>query len=302
MDPAISVRGLTKKFGDVLALDGLDLEVKRGEVHGFLGPNGSGKSTTLRVLLGLVRADGGSATVLGSDPWHQAVPLHRRLAYVPGEVNLWPTLSGGESIDLLGRLRGGVDRARRESLIERFALDPTRKGRTYSAGNRQKVALVAAFAADTELLILDEPAAGLDPSTEAVLRECISEAAAAGRTILLSSHVLAEVDALCSAITIIRAGKTVRSGARVDLRHLTRTTITATTRIRPAPIAGTPGVHNMRQLDDPHSVTFDVDSDQLDPVLTTLTGLGIVAITANPPTLEGLFVDEARAESVKATQ
>ena len=296
MDLAISVRGLTKKFGEVLALDGLDLEVKSGEVHGFLGPNGSGKSTTIRVLLGLLRADGGSASVLASDPWHDSVPVHRRLAYVPGDVNLWPNLSGGEAIDLLGRLRGGLDPVRRASLIERFELDPTRKGRTYSKGNRQKVALVAALAADTELLILDEPTSGLDPLMEAVFQECITEFARSGRTVLLSSHILAEVDALCHAVTIIRAGRTVQAGTLSELRHFTRTTVTATTRIRPTPIANVPGVHNLQKGEDANTVTFDVDSDQIDPVMTTLTGLGIVSITANPPTLEDLFLREYRDE------
>ncbi|QNG18290.1 ABC transporter ATP-binding protein [Rhodococcus triatomae] len=292
MDLAISVRGLTKTFGDVSALNGLDLEVPVGRIHGFLGPNGSGKSTTIRILLGLIRADGGRASVLGADPWTQAVPLHRRLAYVPGDVTLWPNLTGGEAIDLLGRLRGGVDRRRRDELIERFDLDPTRRGRTYSRGNRQKVALIAALAADVDLLVLDEPTTGLDPLMEAVFRDCITEFASAGHTALLSSHVLAEVDALCESVTIIRAGRTIQSGTLADLRQFTRTTVTATTRIKPNPIAGAPGVHHLRVGATPNTVTFDVDSDQLDPVLTTLTGLGIVAVKAQPPTLEDLFLRE----------
>ncbi|MFZ2176515.1 MAG: ABC transporter ATP-binding protein [Rhodococcus sp. (in: high G+C Gram-positive bacteria)] len=296
MHLAISARGLTKKFGDVHAVDGLDLEVKAGEVHGILGPHGSGKTTTLRILLGMLRADGGTASVLGTDPWRSPASLRRRLAYVPGEVNLWPHLSGGEAIDLLGRLRGGLDRVRHEFLIERFALDPTRKGDTYSPGDRQKVALVAAFAADVELLILDEPMSGADPVMAAVFQECLSEFASEGRTVLLSSHLVTEVDALCRGVTIIRSGKTVQAGNLSELRHFMRTTITATTRIRPSPIATVAGVHNLRQGADAHTVTFDVDSDQIDPVLTTLTGLGIVSITANPPTLEDLFLREYHEE------
>lgn len=293
MDPVISVRGLAKRFGDVHALDGLDLEVGPGEVHGFLGPNGSGKSTTIRVLLGLLRADGGDVSVLGADPWRDAVSLHRHLAYVPGDVNLWPNLTGGEAIDLFGRLRGGLDDKRRQELMERFELDPTRKGRTYSKGNRQKVALIAALAADAQLLILDEPTSGLDPLMEAVFQQCIGEATRDGRTILLSSHILAEVESLCGVVTIIRAGRTVQSGTLRELRHLTRTTVTATTRQSPDGLGSVPGVHNLQALDDQdNSVTFDVDSERVDSVMSTLAGLGVVSITAHPPTLEDLFLRE----------
>ena len=227
--PAIAIQGLVKTFGSTRALDGLDLEVAEGEVHGFLGPNGAGKSTTIRVLLGLLRADSGSATLLGGDPWREATALHRRLAYVPGDVTLWPNLSGGEAIDLLGRLRGGLDERRRASLLERFELDPTKKGRAYSKGNRQKVALVSALASDVELLILDEPTSGLDPLMEEVFRECVSEERSRGRTVLLSSHILSEVEALCDRVTIIRAGRTVETGTLSELRHLTRITIEAET-------------------------------------------------------------------------
>ena len=232
--PAIEISGLVKTFGEFRALDGLDLEVATGEVHGFLGPNGAGKSTTIRVLLGLLRSDGGEARLLGGDPWRDAVALHRRLAYVPGDVNLWPTLSGGEAIDLLGRLRGGLDPQRRADLLERFELDPTKKGRAYSKGNRQKVALVAALASDAELLVLDEPTSGLDPLKEAVFTSCIEEVREAGRTVLLSSHILAEVEKLCDRVTIIRAGKTVETGTLADLRHLTRTSIAVETLARAA--------------------------------------------------------------------
>ena len=227
MTTAISVTGLVKTFGQTRALDGLDLTVRTGEVHGFLGPNGSGKSTTIRVLLGLLRADAGEIHLLGGNPWTDATSLHRRLAYVPGDVSLWPNLSGGEVIDLLGRLRGGLDENRRAELLERFDLDPTKKGRTYSKGNRQKVALVAALASNVELLILDEPTSGLDPLMEAVFQDCIAEERERGRTVLLSSHVLAEVEALCQRVSIIRLGRTVESGTLTELRHLTRTSISA---------------------------------------------------------------------------
>src|SRR6186997_778940 len=227
MQNAIEVSGLHKSFGPTVALDGLDLTVATGEVHGFLGPNGAGKSTTIRVLLGLLRGDGGSATLLGGDPWRDATALHRRLAYVPGDVTLWPNLSGGEVIDLLGRLRGGLDKQRRAELLERFQLDPRKKGRTYSKGNRQKVALVAALASDVELLILDEPTSGLDPLMERTFRDVVTEEARTGRTVLLSSHILAEVEALCDRVSIIRAGRTVETGALADLRHLTRTSVRA---------------------------------------------------------------------------
>src|SRR6266511_2560016 len=247
METVITVSGLTKSFGRTRALDGLDLVVRAGEVHGFLGPNGAGKSTTIRILLGLLRADSGSAELLGGDPWRDAVALHRRLAYVPGDVTLWPTLTGGEIIDLLGRLRGGLDQRRRAELLERFDLDPTMKARAYSKGNRQKVALVAALAADVELLLLDEPTAGLDPLMEAVFRETVEEARRAGRSVLLSSHILAEVEALCDRVSIIRNGRTVESGTLVDLRHLTRTSVTAET-TRPVPdLSDLAGVHDVRR-------------------------------------------------------
>src|SRR6266540_489836 len=263
METVITVSGLTKSFGRTRALDGLDLVVRAGEVHGFLGPNGAGKSTTIRILLGLLRADSGSAELLGGDPWRDAVALHRRLAYVPGDVTLWPTLTGGEIIDLLGRLRGGLDQRRRAELLERFDLDPTMKARAYSKGNRQKVALVAALAADVELLLLDEPTAGLDPLMEAVFRETVEEARRAGRSVLLSSHILAEVEALCDRVSIIRNGRTVESGTLVDLRHLTRTSVTAET-TRPVPdLSDLAGVHDVRR--NGAHIRCQVDTAQLDP-------------------------------------
>jgi len=285
---AIEISGLVKTFGHVRALDGLDLSVETGEVQGFLGPNGAGKSTTIRVLLGLLRADSGEARMLGGDPWRDAVELHRRIAYVPGEVNLWPQLTGGEAIDLLSRLRGGLDAARRQELIERFDLDPTKKCRTYSKGNRQKVALVAALASDAELLLLDEPTSGLDPLKDTVFRECIEEVRQAGRTVLLASHMLAEVEALCDRVTIIRAGKTVESGSLADLRHLTRTAIDVETVREPDGLEALSGVHNL-QVED-HRARFDVDTARLDDALRHISGLGVRTLTSTPPTLEELFL------------
>src|SRR5580692_10219494 len=240
MTEAIAVSALRKSYGKTVALDGLELSVAEGEVHGFLGPNGAGKTTTIRVLLGLLHADGGTARLLGGDPWSDATALHRRLAYVPGDVTLWPNLTGGEVIDLLGRLRGGIDAKRRASLLERFDLDPTKKARAYSKGNRQKVALIAALASDVELLILDEPTSGLDPLMEATFRECIEEEAGGGRTVLLSSHILSEVEALCERVTIIRAGRTVESGTLAAMRHLTRTSIAADLARKPADLGASP--------------------------------------------------------------
>jgi ABC-2 type transport system ATP-binding protein len=286
-DDAISVSGLVKTFGRTRALDGLDLSVRTGEVHGFLGPNGAGKSTTIRVLLGMLKADGGATRLLGGDPWTEAVELHRRLAYVPGDVTLWPNLSGGEVIGLLGRLRGGLDKQRRKELLERFDLDPRKKARTYSKGNRQKVALVAAFASDVELLLLDEPTSGLDPLMEEVFREVVQEHRQ-DRTVLLSSHILAEVEALCDRVTIIRDGRTVETGTLADLRHLTRTSIEADLSNPVTGLGDLPGVHDL-QMRDAH-VKFDVETHDLDKVLRVLTEAGVKSLVSQPPTLEELFL------------
>jgi ABC-2 type transport system ATP-binding protein len=288
MATAIAVSGLVKTFGPTRALDGLDLSVEAGEVHGFLGPNGAGKSTTIRVLLGLLRADSGTAALLGGDPWGDAVALHRRLAYVPGDVSLWPNLTGGEAIDLLGRLRGGLDPRRRADLLERFDLDPTKKGRAYSKGNRQKVALVAALASDAELLILDEPTSGLDPLMEAVFQGCVRELKAAGRTVLLSSHILAEVEALCHRVSIIRAGRTVEVGTLDELRHLTRTSIVVETEQPPHGLAELEGVHDLQV--DGHEARFSVETARLEGALEALTRLGVRSLVSRPPTLEELFL------------
>jgi ABC-2 type transport system ATP-binding protein len=300
MAPVIAVSGLVKTFGTSRALDGLDLEVEPGEVHGFLGPNGAGKSTTIRVLLGLLRADAGSVRLLGGDPWRDAVALHRRLAYVPGDVTLWPGLTGGEAIDLLGRLQGGLDPARRAELLERFDLDPRKRARTYSKGNRQKVALVAALASDAELFVLDEPTSGLDPLMEAVFQEEVRALRDQGRTVLLSSHVLAEAERLCDRLTIVRRGRTVQSGTLAELRHLTRTSVTVST-ARPVPgLAALPGVHGLRT--EGGLLHMDVDADALDDVVSQLAGSGVRSLVSAPPTLEELFLrhygDELAAEGL----
>ncbi|GGQ37673.1 ABC transporter ATP-binding protein [Streptomyces althioticus] len=291
MTKAISVSGLRKTFGRTRALDGLDLSVGTGEVHGFLGPNGAGKSTTIRVLLGLLRADSGTAEVLGQDPWRDAVALHRRIAYVPGDVELWPGLTGGEAIDLLARLRGGLDERRRTELVERFDLDPTKKGRAYSKGNRQKVAIVAALASDAELLLLDEPTAGLDPLMEVVFQDVIAEAKAAGRTVLLSSHILAQVEKLADRVSIVRQGRTVQSGTLGELRHLTRTTVEAETERPATDLARLPGVHDLRTVDEATGrIRFTVDGPQVGTAVRALTDLGVRSLVSHPPTLEELML------------
>ncbi|MFG3619959.1 ATP-binding cassette domain-containing protein [Nocardia sp. NPDC047654] len=304
MSDIIEVRGLRKTFGHVTALDGLDLTVTEGEIHGFLGPNGAGKSTTIRVLLGILRATGGQARLFGRDPWADAVALHRELAYVPGDVTLWPSLSGGETIDLLSRMRGGLDEKRRDELIERFDLDPRKKARTYSKGNRQKVALVAALASGARLLLLDEPTSGLDPLMEQVFRECVHEARERGATVLLSSHILSEVEVLCDRVTIIRAGRTVESGSLSDLRHLSRTSITAELVGDAGDLSRIPGVEDI-EFDD-HTLRCQVDNEHLGELIRVLGDAGVRSLTSTPPTLEELFlrhyhVDGHDAESAAVT-
>jgi ABC-2 type transport system ATP-binding protein len=298
MTDAISVTGLVKNFGRTRALDGLDLTVRTGEVHGFLGPNGAGKSTTIRVLLGLLRADAGEVTLLGGDPWRDVATLHRRIAYVPGDVTLWPNLSGGEVIDLLGRLRGGQDAKRKAELLERFELDPRKKGRAYSKGNRQKVALVAALASDAELLILDEPTSGLDPLMEEVFQKCVQEERDNGRTVLLSSHILSEVEALCDRVSIIRKGRTVETGSLSELRHLTRTALSVELANPPDDLADLAGAHNVKV--DGNRVNMEVDNAKLDDVLSRLTQAGVRSLVSRPPTLEELFLRHYEAEPAAA--
>ena len=297
---AIEVTGLEKSFGRTRALDGLDLTVPTGTVAGFLGPNGSGKSTTIRILLGLLKADGGTARLLGGDPWREGVELHRRLAYVPGDVTLWPNLTGGQAIDILGALRGDVDRKLIDEYLSRFDLDPSKKARSYSKGNRQKVALVAAFASQAELLILDEPTSGLDPLMEGVFTQCVVEAKAQGRSVLLSSHIFAEVEKLCDTVTIIRQGKTVEAGALSDLRHLQRATIRVTLDESPAPLARLAGVHEF-SADGPQ-VSFAVDDSAMPKVLRTLSELGPRGLVSEPPSLEQLFLRHYGATADATTE
>jgi ABC-2 type transport system ATP-binding protein len=285
---AIEINGLVKNFGTVRALDGLDLTVAEGEVHGFLGPNGAGKSTTIRILLGLVRADGGSARLLGGEPWTDAVDLHRQIAYVPGDVTLWPSLTGGETIDLLARMRGGIDEERRAELVERFDLDPSKKARTYSKGNRQKVSLVSAFSSHARLLLLDEPSSGLDPLMENVFQQCVADARDRGVTVLLSSHILAETEALCQRVTIIRAGRTVESGTLDSMRHLSRTSIKAEMIGDPGDITTIKGVEDV--VLDGHTLRAQVDSESLGEVIKRLGDAGVRSLVSQPPTLEELFL------------
>ncbi|HWU47879.1 MAG TPA: ABC transporter ATP-binding protein [Humibacter sp.] len=313
MSTVIETRGLEKSFGRALALDGLDLTVEQGEVHGFLGPNGAGKSTTIRVLLGLIRAGGGSARVFGQDPWSAAARLHDRIAYVPGDVALWPNLSGGEVIDLIARLRGADTRAaayreRRRRLVEAFQFDPRKKARAYSKGNRQKVALIAAFAAPADLYILDEPTSGLDPVMEAVFTEEIQTIAKnEGASVLLSSHILSEVELLCDRVTIIRAGTAVESGSLAELRHLTRTEISfARDGIDEAAVRGIPGAHDVVLVSD--RLHFTVDTADVASVLPRLGELQVQSLIVAPPSLEELFLrhygDEISStdESLAATR
>jgi ABC-2 type transport system ATP-binding protein len=294
--PAVEIQGLCKAFGRTQALDGMDLNVAHGSIAGFLGPNGAGKSTTIRVLLGLLRADSGSVRLLGGDPWRDAVALHRRIAYVPGDVTLWPNLTGQQAIDFLARLRGNnIDTRRRDQLIERFELDPHKKARTYSKGNRQKVAIVAAFSTNAELYILDEPTSGLDPLMEKAFQACVEEVTDHGAAVLLSSHILAEVEKLCDTVTIIRAGRTVRSGSLDELRHLMRTSVTVRTRGDGRLLSQLPYVHDFTSE---NGVTkFSVDRADLDFTMDHLTEIGIEELTVTPASLEDMFLREYQGVS-----
>lgn len=293
----IEISGLIKQFGTTRALDGLDLAVRQGEVHGFLGPNGAGKSTTIRILLGMLRADGGTVSILGGDPWRDVEVIHRRLAYVPGDVALWPNLTGGEVIDLIGHMRGGLDEGRRKDLLERFDLDPRKKGRAYSKGNRQKVALVAALASDAELFLLDEPTAGLDPLMEVVFAEVCHEVTRQGATVLLSSHILSEVEKLADRVSIIRAGRIVQTGTLDDLRTLHQTRVDATVRTAPtaADLTGLPGVSGVEV--DGSRVRFVADADGLDGAMAALSAGGLEALTCTRPSLEELFLDQYEVQA-----
>lgn len=298
----IDVEGLRKNFGDTRALDGLDLTVARGEVHGFLGPNGAGKSTAIRILLGLMRSDGGRATLFGGDPWRDAVELHRRLAYVPGDVTLWPGLSGGQCIDILARAHGGIDETRRRELIERFELDPGRRSRDYSKGNRQKVCLVAALAANVELLILDEPTSGLDPLMEELFQQIVRERRDEGVTVLLSSHIMGEVEALADRVSIIKEGRTVTSGTLTELRRHMHTTVRAVTDREPA-LADLPGVFEVSQHPGEAGRTelqANAEPDAVGALVGRLHSAGIHTLTVTPPSLDDLFLHAFGAGSAAA--
>lgn len=284
----VEVKNLHKKFGNFQALDGVNLALDQGEIYGFIGPNGAGKSTTIRILLGILKASEGKVTIFGKDAWHDAVEIHKRLAYVPGDVNLWPNLTGGEVIDLFMGLRGGNNKHKREELLERFALDPSKKCRTYSKGNRQKVALVAAFASDPELFIFDEPTSGLDPLMEQVFQEYVQSAKDAGKTVLLSSHILSEVEKLCDKVGIIRQGKIIESGTLSEMRHLTRTNLLVETKEPIPTIDEWKGIHNVQK--DGQTLDFQVDSEELDTVIRYVSQYGIIKLESAPPTLEDLFM------------
>jgi ABC-2 type transport system ATP-binding protein len=294
----LKTTNLTKKFGKFTALDGVNIEVNKGEVYGFIGPNGAGKSTTIRVLLGIIKATEGEATIFGKDAWADAVEIHKRIAYVPGDVNLWPNLTGGEVIDLFVKLRGGNNKNRREELINKFELDPSKKCRTYSKGNRQKVALVAAFSADADLYILDEPTSGLDPLMEKVFQECVMEAKAAGKSVLLSSHILSEVEKLCDKVGIIRQGQIIETGTLSELRHLTRTNLLIETKEPIPSLTEVKGVHTIIKKDQ--ALTFQVDADELDQVIKYVSQFGIVRLESAPPTLEDLFMQHYRSSGQTA--
>lgn len=289
---AINIENLSKNFGTVRALDGINLEVNKGEVYGYIGPNGAGKTTTIRILLGILQADRGNAAVFGRDAWHNAVEIHKRIAYVPGEVNLWPNLTGGEIIDLFVQLRGNTHKSRREELIERFDLDPTKKCRSYSKGNRQKVALVAAFAAEADLYLLDEPSSGLDPLMEKVFQECVMEFKEKGKTVFLSSHILSEVERLCDKVSIIRQGKIIESGSLDDLRHLTRTRMVLETKKEISSLESVEGIHDVQKQNK--GVTFLVDTEQLDKVIEHISKFGVKKLESSPPKLEDVFMDHYR--------
>ena len=290
--PVIHLRKLTKTFGKARALDGLDLAVHPGEVHGFLGPNGAGKSTTIRILLGLIRAGGGHVELFGADPWRDAARLHRRLAYVAGDIALWPGLTGGQCLDVIGATHGRVDEKRRARLIERFDLDPAKRIRDYSKGNRQKVALVAALAADVDLLVLDEPTSGLDPLLEQVFQQCVRERREDGVTVLLSSHILGEVEALADRVSIIRRGRTVVTGSLADLRRHTRTSVHAVTSREPEGLAVAEGVADLtcERLDGHVDTRFTIDADHLDATIGRLHAARIHTMSVTPPSLDALFL------------
>ncbi|AKL95922.1 ABC-type multidrug transport system, ATpase component [Clostridium aceticum] len=284
----LQTNNITKKFGKFTALDGVNIEVHEGEVYGFIGPNGAGKSTTIRILLGILKASSGEAKIFGKDAWRDAVDIHKKIAYVPGDVNLWPNLTGGEVIDLFMKLRGSDNKTYREELIEKFDLDPSKKCRTYSKGNRQKVALIAAFSSDADLYILDEPTSGLDPLMEKIFQESVMNAKMAGKSVLLSSHILSEVEKLCDKIGIIRQGKMIETGTLAELRHLTRINLLVETKQPVTSLGEIKGVHDIQKKEQ--SLVFQVDTEELGNVIKYLSGFEIIKFESTPPTLEDLFM------------
>ncbi|MCL2014316.1 MAG: ABC transporter ATP-binding protein [Oscillospiraceae bacterium] len=284
----MEISSLTKNYGKFTALNDVNLNVRPGEIYGFIGPNGAGKTTAIRVLLGILKATKGTATIFGKDVWDDAVEIHKNVAYVPGDVNLWPNLTGGEVIDLFVRLRKGKNKIRKQELIERFEIDPHKKCRTYSKGNRQKVALVAAFASDAELYILDEPTSGLDPLMEKVFQECVLEVQNQGKSVFLSSHILQEVERLCGKVSLIRDGRIIETGTMTELRHLTRTSVSAETERAAEGIEKLAGVHDVRR--DGLKLAFAADTKELGSIITFLAGFNVVKLESSPPTLEDLFM------------
>lgn len=284
----IKMNNISKNFGSFTALNGIDLELNKGDIHGFIGPNGAGKTTTIRILLGIIKASAGESKVFGMDSWKDSVEIHKNLAYVPGDVNLWPNLTGGEVIDLFVKLRGSYNKNRRDELIDRFQLDPSNKCRTYSKGNRQKVALIAAFASDVDLYILDEPTSGLDPLMERVFQEYVFEAKEAGKSVLLSSHILSEVDQLCNTVSIIRQGEIIESGSLDELRHLTRTSISLQTKKPIENFEDLKGVHDIEKRGD--SLLFQVEQEEMANVIKYISQYQITKLESAPPTLEDLFL------------
>ncbi|UTR15500.1 ABC transporter ATP-binding protein [Salipaludibacillus sp. LMS25] len=284
----LEVKNLQKRFGTFTALENVNLDVNQGEVFGFIGPNGAGKSTTIRILLGIIKATNGQVQLFGKDAWKDAVDIHKRIAYVPGDVNLWPNLTGGEVIDLLVKLRGKNDKSRREDLIKKFDLDPSKKCRTYSKGNRQKVALIAAFSSEADLYILDEPTSGLDPLMEQIFQDCVKDVKDQGKSVLLSSHILSEVEKLCDKVAIIRDGRIIETGTLTELRHLTRTHILVETKQKMTGIAHLKGVHELDETDQ--GLAFQLDTEEMDKVMRYMSEYGIVKLESSPPTLEDLFM------------
>ncbi len=297
METAILTEGLSKRFGAFQALAGLDLAVARGEVLGYLGPNGAGKTTTIRLLLGMLRPTSGRAEIFGLDVQRDAMAAHRRLSYVGGETSLWPSLTGAETLHLLGRVQGRVDPVYRDELIERFAFDPSKKVRGYSKGNRQKLALIAGLSSRADLLLLDEPTSGLDPLMEREFRRCVLAAKAAGQTVFLSSHILSEVEALCDRVAILRSGRLVEAGTLADMRHLSALSVEATFSAAPPDLSLVPGVSDVEV--DGYRVRLQVHGS-VEPLLERLAAARVTQLLSREPSLEELFLAQYGAEPAPA--